>query len=379
MLSAVKSCLGHARAFAPGAMALVLALATADAQGLLNRALPQKRVQSASDVTFDLLARAPFESSYVALRTRRFLGGNGGLVEVREQLTIEGDGTADSSFDLAFVDIPGGVIDPVASARWDNTYRTNAGLLHKHGCFLVRDPIAAARNYGIFDFGLAQRAGREVRRVVVFPLRMDKGIWVVDVDTWTGTVLYSAEFDTGLRLLNELETTVFTPIRALKNGTVLTPGQTVSTTPQPKLWGWQPRMTVTRFPTIDDVAQAVPDAKLLSPKIQDIVTEYTQSLCQLTEDPVNGDRTLVLGYSDGVDEFFVLQTFGGQDPFRNIWANVRNVPSGPRTHAIASYDDPALRAYVFFEKGTLYQVSGRGSLLRLKDVSLRLCQQAVRD
>src|SRR5262245_270777 len=128
MLSAVKSCLGPARMFAPGAMALVLALATgvatADAQALPSGLVPQKKVQSASDVTFDLLARAPFESSYVALRTRRFLGngglGNGGLVEVREQLTLEGDGTADSRFDLSFVDIPGGVIDPVASARWDN-------------------------------------------------------------------------------------------------------------------------------------------------------------------------------------------------------------------------------------------------------------------
>src|SRR5262245_12822554 len=291
MLSAVKSCLGPARMIAPGAMALVLALATGvaalDAQGLPNRAIPQKRVRSASDVTFDLLARAPFESSYVALRTRRFLGGNGlagngGLVEVREQLTLAGDGTADSSFDLAFVDIPGGVIDPVASARWDNTYRTNAGLLHKHGCFLVRDPIAAARNYGIYDFGLAQRAGREVRRVVVFPFRMDKGIWVVDIDTWTGTVLYSAEFDTGLRLLNELETTVFTPIHAaVKTNptTPPTPGVPVLTAPPLKNWGWQPRMVVTRYPTIDDAALVVPTAKLLDPKIQDLVTEYSQSLC----------------------------------------------------------------------------------------------------
>src|SRR5262245_17301864 len=101
MLSAVKSCLGLERAFAPGAIALVLALATglatAGAQGLPSRSLPQKKVQSASDVTFDLLARASFESSYVALRTRRFLGGNGGLVEVREQLKLEGDGTPDSS------------------------------------------------------------------------------------------------------------------------------------------------------------------------------------------------------------------------------------------------------------------------------------------
>src|SRR5262245_26057402 len=378
MLSAVKSCLGSARVFAPGAIALVLALATAGAQILPSRSVPQKRVQSANDVTFDLLAHAPFESSYVALRTRRFLGGNGGLVEVREQLTLEGDGTADSSFDLSFVDIPGGVIDPVASARWDNTYRTNAGLLHKHGCFLVRDPVTAARNYGIHDFGFAQRAGREVRRVVVFPFRMDKGIWVIDIDTWTGTVLYSAEFDSSLRLLNELETTVFTPIQAVKNipSSTSTPGQALPVPSQTK-WGWQPRMVVTRFPTIDDVAQVVPDAKLLSPKIEDIVTEYSQSLCQLTEDPVNGDRTLVLGYSDGVDEFCVLQTLGGQDPFRGLWANLRTAQSGPRTHSIASYDDPALRAYVFFENGTLFQVSGRGSLLRLKDVSLRLCQQAV--
>jgi hypothetical protein len=114
---------------------------------------------------------------------------------------------------------------------------------------------------------------------------------------------------------------------------------------------------------------------LVQPSIGGIVAEYTQHFVQVTEDPVNGDRTLVIGYTDGIDEFFVLQSHGSGDPFSG--SPSMRVAKGTPAHAIASYDDRAMRVYAFHENGVTFQVVGRGSLLRLKDVALRLCQQVV--
>jgi hypothetical protein len=50
---------------------------------------------------------------------------------------------------------------------------------------------------------------------------------------------------------------------------------------------------------------------------------------------------------------------------------------GSQAHAIASYDDPALRAYVFHTGGVTFQIVGRNSLTRLKDLAYTLCRQAV--
>ncbi len=396
MLSTIRGRLDHARrhggivstlglgrirrGFLRGWIAALLAgfsVASLAAQDVtLDIATQQKKVRSANDLTFSLLSAAPFDSSYIMVRTRRFLGRHGALVQVREQLTLEGDRSKDSAFKLEFVDVVGSAPSASATAQWTDTYRANAGLLHMHGSFLVHDPIAAAVNYRIYDFGIAQRANREVRRAVVFPIRLDKAIWVVDVDTATGTVLYSGEYDSNLTLLSEVEATSFLPVASVGKpriqGASSNNASTASTKPP---WSWRPRMNVTQFPDFAAAAASLTGSVVVQPAIAPIVSEYVQSFCQVTEDPVNGDRTLVLGYTDGIDEFFVLQTLGVADPFANNPA-IQAAIEG-RSHAIASYDDPAMRVYLFYESQTMFQVIGSGSLLRLKDVSMRVCRQAV--
>jgi hypothetical protein len=364
MLSVVK---GRSRRLRRTLPVLVLGfLATsAPAQGLTA-------VQSATDVTFQLLSIAPFQTSYQMQRVRRFLDGQGKVVQVREQLTLQGDSTVDSPFKLEFLDLagPGSAVNSTGRTQWSEVYRNHAGLLHLHGGFGVHDPVAAAQNYRLFDFGQAQRIGRPVRRVVVFPNQADKGIWVVEVDTQTGIPIYTAEYDSQLRLINELETTLFSVFGSslARNGA---PAGAKST------WNWKPRMRVSRFASLPLAATMLTGMSPIQPAIASIVPEYSQDLVQVTEDPVNGDRTLVLGYTDGIDEFFVLQNQGGGNPFQNNPSI--NVAGKGSAHAIASYDgdDPALRAYVFHENGITFRVVGRASLVRLKDVSFRLCQQAV--
>jgi hypothetical protein len=350
------------RRFAAAALALGLGLA----QGAAAQSMGP-RIPPGQPVTFQTLAAAPFQSSYQKVRVRRFLDTAGNFVQLRENLTLQGDGTNDSAFKLDFVDVVGpGSGDSTSRSRWNEVYRTHGGLLHMHGGFRISDPVVAQQNYQIYDFGAAQRIGRAVRRVVVFPNLIDKGIWLLDLDVETGVALYTAEFDSRLRLINELETTSFQV-----TGSVVELGART----QKPAWSWRPKQIVERFPDLQSAQSNLGGMTTLQPAIGSIVAEYQQRTVQVTEDPVNGDRTLVLGYSDGVDEFFVLQSQGGGNPFLDN-PSIQNI-NATAAHAIASYDDPAMRAYVFHENGTTFWVVGRGSLERLKGVSFRLCQQAI--
>lgn len=386
MPSSTKSLRSRTRSSALAAALLMggmVGVAPVWAQGVVGAGqFAPKRVQSAADVTFDLLSRADFEATYVATRTRRFLdpqgsnplGGGGAMVQIRERLLLQGDGSEGSPFRLEFLEVVGSAQDPAQTARWGEVYRANAGLLHLHGGFRVRDAAAAARNYQVYDFGVFHRIGREVRRSVVFPRRMDKGIWLVDVDTETGVVLYSAEFDSSLRMLSEIETTTLS-LGPIPDKQPLMGASRVGARPS---WSWQPRLVVSKFPSFATAAAGIQGSVLVDPAVGQVVSEYGQHLFQVTEDPANGDRTLVLGFTDGIDEFFVLQTNAMSDPFKgNPSVFSKRDKTGSQTHAIASYDDPAMRVYAFYENGLLFQVVGRGSLVRLKGVATRVCQQAV--
>jgi hypothetical protein len=323
---------------------LVLLLAGLSGSGAAQAGLPA--IRSASDVDFQLLATAPFHGQYQTIQVRRFLDGRGNLVQLRERLTVDGKGVRDSSFQLEFQDVLPGSGGTGARQRWQNTYQSNAGLLFRHGSFGVRDVAAAQHNYTIHDFGPGSRAGRAVRRVVVFPKRVDKAI-------------YAAEYDTQARLLSEIEVTSFLDAQAM---TKLLPG-----------WEWKARLLIKPQPSIQS-AKLLLRSQPVTPAVSGIMAEYVQHLVQVVEDPLNGDQTLVLGYSDGIDEFFVIEMFGGSDPFAGLPAMQGN---GRHAQAIASYDDPAMRAYVFHAGGVTFQVVGRSSLTRLKDLAYSVCKQAV--
>src|SRR5262249_18271740 len=110
------------------------------------------------------------------------------------------------------------------------------------------------------------------------------------------------------------------------------------------------------------------------PGVGQIMPEYALRDVHVAGNALNASQTLVFGYTDGIDEFFVSEAFGVSDPF----AVSPMTPRGaPHTHTIANYDNPGLRAYVFHENGATFEVIGRGSLHRLQDVAKRVCHQAV--
>jgi len=319
-------------------------------------------IRTATDVTFPLLAGAPFQSIYQADQVRRFLDSSGNLVELQERLTVQGNGNESSPFRLDFIDqlAPKAKSTVAAQApKWNAIYADHAGLMFLHSGFRVHDPVLAQANYSILDFGTARRAGRDVRRVVVYPGRPDKAIWVLDVDTLTGIPLYSAEFDPAARLIGEVE------ITALSLGSAVVP-RTAN-------WSWSPHLTITNL-TSPQQAAAVLTGTPTIPGVAQIMPEYALRDVHVAGNQLNASQTLVFGYTDGIDEFFVSEAFGASDPFQVSPMTPRGAP---HTHTIASYDDPGLRAYVFHESGVTFEVVGRGSLRRLQDVAKRVCHQAV--
>ena len=321
---------------------------------------PAPLISRASDVTFSLLATAPFGANYRGTQVRRFLDEDGRMVQVREAITVLGDGTKDSPFQLEFQDLVGTQLGTVERSKWQVRYQVHAGLLHHHGTFRLRDAALAAQNYQIVDFGAFPRSGRVVRRTVIFPRRLDKGIWVLDLDIETGVPLYSAEFDNRGVLIGDVEIQSFSP--------------TLSPTDVATFVAWQPRLVVNNLPATTSMTR-LPWSVAQTVRIAGNLTEYRQSVTQVTQDPVNGDSTLVMGFSDGVDEFFVTQSIAAGNPFPAI--TIPGKIATGKEHVIASYSDPALRAYVFHEQGLTFQVIGRNSLTRLKGVAWELCRQVA--
>jgi hypothetical protein len=313
------------------------------------------------DVSFSMLEHAPGAWNYTVTQTRSFLDSQGIVVRIRESLEVRGDGTTEPPFRLAFQSVLGG--SAVEQAKWRSFYSGSSGLIHRHAGFQMRDSVQAEFNYRLIDWGTVIRANRTARRVICFPNRGDKGIWALDVDCQTGLPLYRAEYDARGHLLAEVQVTQLTV-----HGLAVTASTTAT-------WGWKPRLTIQRFATPSEaVGRAGSNA--ITPSGMVIPAEYVPSLSQLTTDPINGDRSLVLGFTDGVDEFFVVQSFQSIDPFP-LQASGPAKSNQP-THVIASYRDASMQVFVFHDRGVTYQVVGSSSLAhRLEGVARGICRQAI--
>jgi len=318
-------------------------------------------LQSEADVTFARLATLPFQRHYGFEQTRRLRDRNGAFVALDERLEVAGTGTNTSPFLLTFIGVEGQAANSVEMARWDWKYRTYAALLYDYGAFRVHDAALAASNYTIHHFGLGRRADREVRRVVVFPRRLDKSIWLIDLDVETGLLLYSAEYDSQIRLVGELAVT-----------RVLAPAELT-----PSIPALQSRLLLTRFADLGSaLATFAGGTAPIAPEIGKITPEYSIVRVHVAMDPLNGERSLVLTYSDGVDTFFVLQTPGRPNPL-DLSPSAIAALGAKKPQTIAYYDDPSLRTYWFGDSGVCFEVTGRGTALRLRDAAVSIYRQSL--
>lgn len=325
---------------------------------------PSPVITAPQDVTFNLLANAPQQSLYQLEQTRRFRTPTNQMVSVNEELTVDGNGQGNSPFRLDFLSVVGAPLTSADSVKWSGTYQRFGSLFYEHGSFRVHDPVLAAQNYRIRVFGQGVRINRAIWRVVVFPLRLDKSIWLLDLDALTGIPLYTAEFDSSARVVSELVVTQFAAAAQVSR--------------LPANWAWQPRMSVTALPlTADAVMQFPANTHVIRPATGALMSDYRRVRSHLTDNPFNGERSLVDTFCDGIDEFFVVQTPGRLDPFAG--SPSLKLPGGKTSaDTIAYYDDPSLRVYEFFQRGVSFQVAGRGSLTRLDGFVKQAYVQAYR-
>ena len=301
--------------------------------------------------TLASINQALLQVDYTVEQLRRFRTASGGIVTVRERLQVDANGTAVPQFALTFLGVEGEPAGSPLSLKWQQTYARYGSLFFRNGSFQVRDPLRATSNYTLHDFGPVVRAGRAARRMVVFPKTVDKALWVIDVDSATHVPLFVAEFDNHLKIFAEIEAVTFSV--GVQSMTPATPLLAI-------------------IPQADFAAASTflgDPAGLIDPDIASVMGDYGLESVDVHQDPINGREKLVMSYTDGVDQFMVVQTVNVSDPFAGL--------PGTAANTIGRFRDPAVSALVFWDNGVSFHVAGRGSLTRLDDAARAIYRQAL--
>jgi hypothetical protein len=309
---------------------------------------------SQGQVSFDLLFHAVMKQDYSAEQIRRFIDDQNNVVSVRESLEVAADGTQAPPFSINYVGVVGALPGSPADLEWRQTYLRFGRLFHEQGSFRVRDLDAVIANYSLHDFGGVVRAGRTAKRLVVFPQVLDKSIWVVDVDEVTCVPLYWAEFDANFRLLSEVETVSFWP--AIQGG------------------GPQANSDRVKHKDVDDALATMGDPPGVVRPENLTTAEYELGSIQTEQDYLTGRPKLIFEFTDGVDQFYVVQAASTDDPLETLFP-----PGSDRGNTIARYRDPGMSVLLFWEGDVTFHVAGRGSLQRLDEFAREIYLQALAD
>lgn|GEM_PF-3095126 len=301
--------------------------------------------------TLQTIGQALLSEDYTVEQLRRFRTPNGNVVSVRERLEVDANGTAHPQFALTFLGVQGEPAGSPLSLEWQQTYARYGSLFIRNGSFQVRDLMRAGSNYTLHDFGQVVRAGRVARRMVVFPNTVDKAIWVVEIDGLTNVPLFVAEFDNQLKLFAEIEVVNFT-----SGAQGMTPATSMQAITQ-----------VADFNAANAFLGNPPG--LMEPDIVAVVGDYGLETVDVYQDPINGREKVVMTYTDGIDQFMVVQTVNVPDPFAGL--------PGAAANMVGRFRDPAMSALVFWDSGVSFHVAGRGSLTRLDDVARTIYRQAL--
>ena len=314
----------------------------------------------ASALSIPALELAPRSQDHTIVQLRRFFDDRGGVVTVREELRVDADGSNSPPHTLTFLRVEGELPGSPLSQRWAQTYNRYGNLFYRHGCFRIRDLAKAQQNYALYDFGVVVRAGRTAHRVVIFPNQvfpngLDKAIWLLDVDTATFLPLYTAEYDARFRLLSEIEAVSFSTTVQLG-------------TPSPSMMVVSSQQSVAAAKAfMGNPAGVIEPSSLLG-------GEYGLKSVEVAVNPLNNRQSLTLGYTDGIDQFFVVQSPGTSDYFASL---PTQKSAAGNSNTIARYRDASMTVLLFWDDGVGFQVTGRGSLGRLDGIAKSIYTQAL--
>ncbi|MDA0372341.1 MAG: hypothetical protein O2865_01010 [Planctomycetota bacterium] len=311
--------------------------------------------------TFEAIAAAETSLSLRVSQLRRVLEvGPAGpaWTGIREDLVLTPDqsGSGEARFDLQFAGLEGSSSAAMSEPTRRELYRGYAGYLHLHANFRVVDPQLATQNYVVIDLGSRVRLDRPTRRIALLPRQLGRSPWVLELDAATSYPLYRAEFNPAGVLVSTLEVTRFEEVTPLS------------------LTGhafWQPTRNVEDFRSIQTAVQVMAlEAAPVLPASNRIPSGYRFSKARVVRELLRPESSLVVTYTDGIDEIFVVSTFGAAAPSLPVM-------SAQGSYAILAYQDQNVAQFLFHVGSVTTMVVGRAGQFALPSIAEDLLARSL--
>lgn len=285
-----------------------------------------------------------------------------------ESLVIAPDPAAGGQrFSLEFEGINGQAGSPYERDRRRELYRGYAGYLHLYASLRISDPALASQNYTIVYVDSRQLLGRPTHRLAILPRRIGHNPWVVEVDAQTNYPLVRAEFDVSGRLVSTLEVTQFEIADPAALSDVA--------------W-WRPQRRIDSFTTVDAAITALrssalvggatdPQVALTIPLASDLPSGYRLTEVRVVHEDLRPEASLVLTYSDGIDDLFVVETLNAPPPRLQVST------SSSGAYAIYVYQDQNVAQFMFHTNGVQTLIVGRAGQFALGPLASNLLAQSL--
>jgi hypothetical protein len=304
--------------------------------------------------------------AYYVEQTRRAITSKPGqpvkFEGVLEQLTFRpADPVAKAAarFKLSFYGIEGRTLKGNDFARRAALFGNQAGFTFQHRGFHVVDAALAAKQYDLMFLARETRSTRQgvrdVYRMAVIPKRWDRTGWILLLDTATGYPVYMGEYALGSNAID---------LRSELFATYFLSGVRVPDA-KDKSW-WAP---IKGIEAMASAGAAVKKAltkstKYVLPMLSELPGGFRLETSEVHTDPYSGDRSALLGFTDGVDRIFVTE---------------RNVPlkKRGREDTIWYRDEKGLTQCGFSHHGVAFRVVGRSVRDTVRKLSLGVFRRAV--
>lgn len=313
-----------------------------------------------ADVSFEDIEQAMSKMAYdlVQVRWVRDRGTQARFVGVRELLLHDLDPDGTERILVEPQALSGTTVSPDLFLRRKNQredlYRKRAAYIFFYQGFGVFNAHLAEDNYEILPLARTEYLGRPVERVLIYPEQWDRSIWLLDLDAETNYPLISREFNNQAQLLSQVV------VEEFKAGPdALTQGVK---------W-WEPTAIV---------AQPAEDFSgthgVLELNEDDLPPGYQVRKKEVIEDLLTGEMSYVTTMSDGVDNLFLIQRTGMDDPGELL--DMVGLPR--RENAVLTYIDLNVTHYYFVTRDATFQLMGRGSVEDLRSTMARIAVKAHR-
>ena len=299
-------------------------------------------------ITFGDIARAESQSWLDVDQVRRVLERGRAAadpsrwIEAREHLQLGPDlpdGTPRFRLDLLGIRDANGSLPGEQVALRRSLFDAHSGFLHMHSSLSIHDADAAAANYFLVYLDDGVRAGRPTHRFAILPRHFGANPWLVELDVATRYPLYRGEFDSAGRLVSELVVERFGVLDpALRN----------------QVDWWSPSLQTFEFPDLAAALQYLPPAAFSLPTAADLPFGYGLDSIRVVMDDLSPVTSLVLGYTDGIDEMFVVASLNATPPpLPQPVAGTRPV------YALFEYRDQNVGQWMFHHNDVRHLIVGR--------------------